>query len=65
MEERPIKHEVKALDVKGLAEAFGCAESLAYQMMRSENFPSFKVGRKWFVGSAALEKWIDNGGTIS
>lgn len=35
-----------------------CKNNVGYDYMKKRNFPSFKIGGKWFVGKEDLAKWI-------
>lgn len=35
----------------------------AYALMRRDDFPSFRIGRKLFVAESAFHKWLADGGT--
>lgn len=43
-------HEVAAM--------LGISVSGAYNLMAEPNFPSFKVGRRWFVTTDQFDQWI-------
>ncbi len=52
------------LDVYDVAELLGIALGSAYQLFRTEEFPSVKVSSKrWKVGRDELFKWISSGGS--
>jgi len=36
----------------------GVGKNTIYELMRSKQFPSFKVGRKWYVERERFHKWI-------
>jgi len=46
------------LTVKDLTEKLGVGRDTAYALMRAKGFPSFKIGRRYFVSEEALEEWI-------
>lgn len=46
------------LDVKELQEALGIGADTAYCLMRSEAFPSMKIGKRYFVEREALKQWL-------
>lgn len=46
------------LGVDDIATAFGIGRNSAYDLMNNPNFPSFKVGRKWFVLRDSFIAWM-------
>ena len=47
------------LDVSDLEEIFkGVGKNQIYELMRDKGFPSFKLGRKWFVEVRLFNKWL-------
>lgn len=46
------------LTVKDLTEKLGVGRDTAYALMRAKGFPSFKIGKRYFVSEEALEEWI-------
>lgn len=53
----------KLLTVEAVAEILSCEYKKAYYIFRSRDrrnpFPSFKIGRVWYVKSKDFEKWLD------
>ena len=43
--------------VKDIAEIFDICKKNAYALMASDGFPSFRLGRRSYVQSDALEQW--------
>ncbi|MBQ3195592.1 MAG: helix-turn-helix domain-containing protein [Clostridia bacterium] len=56
-EELPI-----VLSAKELAAALCISRSGAYGLLKSEGFPSVKVGNRVMVGRAAFIKWLEKEG---
>ena len=53
-------NDQKCLDPKGLAGYLGVNLNRAYELMRSEKFPSVKISeRRWIVLVSSLEKWLE------
>ncbi len=50
--------ELLVLDVKGLQSALGIGRETAYSLMRSQAFPSVRLGRRYIVEKAALQRWL-------
>ncbi len=50
--------KLKSLTVKEVAAELNIALCHAYQLMRVEGFPSFRVGKSWRASAAGLEEWI-------
>ena len=44
---------------KDIQKIFSCGENLAYAIMNSEHFPSFKINKRIYVHKEKLEKWLD------
>ena len=54
------------LCVDDIASAFGVGRNTAYELMNKPNFPSKKIGRKWFVLRDSLIEWMsDKGNTVA
>lgn len=43
-----------------LMEELGIGKDKAYALMRSEGFPSMRVGKSYCVARGHLKKWIDD-----
>ena len=50
----------KILKTDDLKNILGIGRDKAYALMRSEAFPSTKIGRTCFVTEKNLEIWLDN-----
>lgn len=57
MTERYLTQE----DIRNIIPTLG--RSGAYNLMRRDDFPSFRIGRKLFVAESAFLKWLADGGT--
>lgn len=55
----PPETERRILWVHDLMEYMGIGRDLAYSLMRSESFPSTKLGKAYFVEVSQLEKWLE------
>ena len=51
---------LKILKTDDLKNILGIGRDKAYALMRSEAFPSTKIGRTCFVTEKNLEIWLDN-----
>jgi excisionase family DNA binding protein len=47
------------LDIKGLCQYFNISEKTAYNLVRSRDFPSFKVNGKYRILAVDLAKWME------
>lgn len=47
------------LTVPELQEYLKCKKDLAYKVVHQKDFPSFKVGGKYYVNKDKLPDWID------
>lgn len=50
------------LSVKELGQFLGIHANGAYDLVRSKDFPSVKVGKKFLILKAALMKWLEQQG---
>jgi excisionase family DNA binding protein len=55
MEERPPL----TYSVEEAAKAVGISKSKMYELIRSEGFPTVRVGHRCRVSVKGLEKWVD------
>lgn len=51
--------EKMALNVTEAAAALGVSRPVVYQLMRREDFPSFKIGSRTLVSAAGLREWVE------
>lgn len=49
------------LKPKDVQEILGISKGQAYRLFRREDFPSKRVGNRWFVSLKAFEKWLGEG----
>lgn len=47
-----------ALTVQEAAEALSISPPTIYQLMRTEDFPAFKIGRRTLISRSGLEMWV-------
>ena len=40
-------------------------KSKMYEVLHSEDFPSYKIDRRWYINKAKLIKWIDRQSEIT
>ena len=45
--------------VKDIKRIFSCGTNVAYALMNSYKFPSFRINKKLYVHKDRLEKWLD------
>jgi len=45
--------------VKDIKRIFSCSEPVAYSIMNSDRFPSFRINKRIYVYKNNLEKWIE------
>lgn len=53
-----VEQSTRVLDVKGLQIALGIGKDTAYSLMRSQAFPSMRLGRRYVVRKEAFEAWL-------
>lgn len=51
------------LNMKEVADVLGISESSAYDLCRTHDFPSFRVGNRILVKRDALVEWVDRQST--
>lgn len=56
--------EREVLYAPDIMRALGIGQVKAYQLLKSEGFPSMRIGRKICVSRSRFERWLDNGGVI-
>ena len=54
------KLERRTLNCKELAQVLGIGETKARELMRSKNFPSFRISNKYLVSITRFEEWLNN-----
>ena len=52
------KNNAIVYDVKGLQGRLGIGREAAYSLMRSQGFPSIRIGNKYVVGKDAFVVWM-------
>lgn len=45
---------------KEVSKLLHIGKNLTYDLMRSSGFPSYKIGRQYYVTDDALNKWLKN-----
>lgn len=48
----------KNINVKGLCDYLGIGRATAYELVNSEGFPSFRIGKRILINVDALQEWI-------
>ena len=46
-------------NIKDLAAIFGCSETTAYKITKTNGFPSIRLGGKVLTEKRALEEWLE------
>lgn len=54
---------MKYLDVKMMMERLDICRTTAYALVKRPDFPATRIGKKIVISEAALQAWLDNGGT--
>lgn len=52
--------EKEVLKVDDLMGILGIGKNTAYNLMKSEGFPSKQIGRLWIISKLAFENWLNN-----
>lgn len=50
----------KMLQVKDVKKVLGCSLPMAYDIIRCDDFPKIKIGRRYFVPQKAFETWVES-----
>lgn len=48
-----------------VAQLLGISKSAAYNLMHREDFPSFRIGRRWLIQENCLNEWLEKQPDIS
>lgn len=59
MSENKIIRSPLTCSVEEAAKILGVSRSMAYQLVRSEGFPTVKIGRRLLVSVKGLERWVE------
>ena len=59
MNESKIIRSPLTCSVEEAAKILGVSRSMAYQLVRSEGFPTVKIGRRLLVSVKGLERWVE------
>ena len=54
-----MNEQMKFLNTKDVAKAFGCSLPTARQIMRRQDFPLIRVGKNMKVSNSAFLKWAE------
>lgn len=49
---------INMLDIKDLQKILKIGKNSAYNLMKSNCFPSVQIGRKWLISEEALAEWL-------
>jgi len=49
----------RILTVRDVQEAFGCGKNQAYEIVHANGFPSFQIGRRFYVYQKAFAEWLE------
>lgn len=60
MENNESNKGKEILKVEDLMEILRIGRNTAYNLMRSEDFPSKKIGRLWVVSRESFKDWLNN-----
>lgn len=48
-----------ALTPKEAATVLGIGHNTIYELLKDDDFPSYRIDRKWYVSKKGLSEWID------
>ena len=46
------------ISVPEMAKKLGISRSIAYELVKSRNFPALRIGKRFIIPVAELEKWL-------
>lgn len=49
----------KILTVKDVQSIFACGKNQAYEIVHINGFPSFQIGRRFYVYQKAFSEWLE------
>ena len=49
---------MKVLTAKDVSDILKLGKNQTYMLMNSKSFPSYKIGKKFFVTDEALDEWL-------
>ena len=53
----------KYLDAKAIMSALGVGRSTVYSLLKREDFPASRIGKRIVVSETSLREWMAQGGT--
>lgn len=56
---RNLNHSPLTYNAEELAEVLGISRAKAYQLMRTDGFPTIHIGRRLLVSVKGLERWVE------
>lgn len=59
IKDNPICTDKMGFSVPELAQVLGVCEKTAYELTKSEGFPSFRIGRRIITPKDALKDWLN------
>ena len=42
-----------------VSDVLGVSKGTAYNLFRSEGFPSVRIGKRWVISKKALQEWLE------
>jgi excisionase family DNA binding protein len=54
-----VEETEKILTVKDIQAIFGCGKNQAYEIIHANGFPSFKIGRRYYIYQKAFAEWLE------
>lgn len=58
MRTRTVPAELTLLAAKDIAKSAGMSVNTVYGLMRSNTFPTIKIGGRYYVSQGAYSKWL-------
>lgn len=57
--EIPIERKKLTYSVPEMAQVLGISDFKAYQLVKTQGFPTIKIGKRLLVSVAGLESWVE------
>lgn len=48
------------MTAKDLMKYLNCSKTTAYQLCKRRDFPSFKIGKSYYIQADKIAEWIEN-----
>lgn len=56
---KPVEDQKLSYTPKETAKVLGVGNNAIYNLLKDEDFPSFRINEKWFISKKGLEDWVE------